>query len=199
MTTNKADFEASYEYISKQLDNLDKRLFYHGKHHTIDDVLPCAIFLCKEENLSEADTLLVKTAALYHDVGFLDQYEKNEPQGCQWAQKSLPKFGYSKEQIEQICIIIMATQLPQSPKNHLSEVMCDADLGHLGSNKYFLRAESLRLELESMNEKEIDLKAWNNGNIKFLENHKYFTKSANKHFKSIKESWIEKVKKLNQN
>eukprot|EP01080_Neovahlkampfia_damariscottae_P012462 gene12462-6213_t len=35
MTTNKADFKASYEYISKQLDNLDKRLFYHGKHHTL--------------------------------------------------------------------------------------------------------------------------------------------------------------------
>ena len=191
-----ANFDAAYEYIFKQLDNLDKNLYYHGKHHTIEDVLPCAIFLCKEENLNDEETLLVKTAALYHDVGFLDQYEKNEPKGCEWAQKSLPNFGYSEKQIEQICIIIMATQLPQTPKNSMSEVMCDADLGHLGSKKYFLRAEALRLELELTYKKEIDLKSWNEGNIKFLENHKYFTKSGNKHFKEIKESWIQKTKNL---
>jgi uncharacterized protein len=193
---SEANFEGAYEYISKQLENLDKRLWYHGKHHTIDDVLPCAIFLCKEENLTEEETLLVKTAALYHDVGFLDQYEKNEPKGCDWSRKTLPNFNFSSEQIEKICEIIMATQLPQSPKDHLAQIMCDADLGHLGSEKYFLRAEGLRLELEQMNSKEIDVKAWNCGNIKFLENHNFFTKSAQKHFGEKKQNWINKMKEI---
>jgi uncharacterized protein len=63
--------------------------------------------LSKEENISEEDTLLVKTAALFHDTGFLDQYEKNEPQGCDRARKYLPQCGYSSEQIEKICVMIM--------------------------------------------------------------------------------------------
>jgi hypothetical protein len=40
--------------------------------------------------------------------------------GCERAKKYLPDFGYNDDEIDKICNCIMATQLPQNPKNHLS-------------------------------------------------------------------------------
>jgi len=72
-------------------NQLDSNLFYHGIHHTFDDVLPNSIRIIQEMShlLTEEDTLIVKTViALYHDTGFLDQYDKNEPKGCERATES---------------------------------------------------------------------------------------------------------------
>jgi hypothetical protein len=93
----------------------------------------------------------------------------------------------------------MATQLPQNPQDHLSELMCDADLGHLGTEKASLRGESLRLEIMMVNNKEISLKDWNKTNLNFYKNHKYFTKSAEKLFGSSKEKLIKMTEELFQN
>ena len=138
-----------------------------------------------------------KTAALFHDTGFLDVYAKNEPQGCERARKYLPQFGYSPDQIETICKCIMATQLPQSPGDcKLSQVLCDADLGHLGTDLYFLKSESLRLELSRVHKKPITPLDWNVSNLEFLQKHNYFTKSANRLLKPVKENNLELNKKL---
>lgn len=69
MKPQKPDFEGAQSLVYSQLQNLDKNLYYHGIHHTFDDVLPNAIKLCKAENLSEEETLIVKTSALFHDTG----------------------------------------------------------------------------------------------------------------------------------
>jgi predicted metal-dependent HD superfamily phosphohydrolase len=193
MSQKVPDFDAAKSFVFSELSQLDGRLWYHGRHHTFEDVLPNAEILCKSEGLSPEDTLLVKTAALYHDTGFLDIYDKNEPYGCDRARKSLPRFGYSDEQIESICVMIMATQLPQSPKNHLSEIVCDADLAHLGGDHIFLRAESLRLEIEQYKGVKTNLRSFNEGNIKFFKNHKYFTESAKKTLQPKKEKSIQQL------
>ena len=102
------------------------------------------------------------------------------------ARKTLPNFGYDEKQIDHICEMIMATQLPQNPKDLLGKIVCDSDLGHLGSIRCNLRAEGLRLELSLIHNKEISLVKWNEGNIKFYENHTYFTESAKRLFNEAK-------------
>lgn len=117
----------------------------------------------------------------------MEQYDKNEPIGCRMAQEILPDFDYSTDLIEKICKCIMATQLPQDPKGYLpAMIVCDADLGHLGTELFFLRSEFLRLELSKQFNKPITLRSWNTGNIQFLKNHKYWTKSAIEKFDPIK-------------
>jgi uncharacterized protein len=195
MTT--PDFERAKQLVFKQLDALDPNLFYHGKHHTVDYVLPASLILSKEQGLTEEQTLIVKTAALFHDVGFLDQYEKNEPQGVERAKAALPDLGYSSEQIEEISKCIMATQLPQSPgENILAQIVCDSDLYHAGTNKYFLNSESLRLELCAVKSIQISQRKWHEGNIKFLESHTYFTDAAKKLLQPIKEKNLQETKEL---
>lgn len=187
-------FDKVKEQVYHDLGNLDKRLYYHGRHHTFDDVVPTAEMLCKEEKLTEEETLLVKTAALFHDTGFLDQYDKNEPFGCERARKLLPSYGYNDKQIDHICEMIMATQMPQNPKDKLAQIVCDADLGHLGQDRCFFRAEGLRLELDLIKGIKSTIREWNERNLVFYEKHHYWTDSAKRLLQKRKEKTIQEVK-----
>jgi uncharacterized protein len=183
-----ADFEGAKKLVAKQLKQLDKNLIYHGRTHTMEDVLPNAILLIQHTDLTPEEALIVKTAALFHDTGFLDQYDLNEPMGCERARRYLPQFGYTPEQISHICDCIMATQMPQSPKDLLAQLVCDADLGHLGSEVFFLRSEALRLELIKMGKMKYTTPyEWNKSNVPFLQKHRYFTDAAKKVFQPRKE------------
>lgn len=95
---SKINFEAVKKHVWDLLEKLDPNLyFYHSRDHTFVDVLPAAIELGKQEGISEEEMLLVSTAALYHDVGYLDVYEKNEPFGAKRAREELPSFGYAQQ------------------------------------------------------------------------------------------------------
>ena len=89
-----------------------------------------------KENINEKDTELIKMAAMFHDSGFIKKYDDNEVIGCKIAKEFLPEFGYSQEEIETICGMILATHTPQNPKNKLEEVLADADLDYLGRASY---------------------------------------------------------------
>ena len=107
----------------------------------------------------------------------------------------LPNYGYNKWQIEIISGIIMATKLPQNPKTKLQEIMCDADLDNLGREDFFVKTESLRLELEKHGIKKTPLE-WAKDTVKFLESHTYFTDAAKKLRQKGKENNIRKLKAI---
>ena len=65
------DYRSAKKYILQRLEHeLSDHLYYHGVHHT-KDVLKITKKLCKDEKVSKTDTTLLKTAALFHDAGFL--------------------------------------------------------------------------------------------------------------------------------
>ena len=193
------NFQKIYDLVKQKLSLLPKNLFYHGPHHTLEDVFPKTIELAVAEHCSPKQILLLGLAALFHDVGYLEQYDKNEPNGARIADEEIRKifdiqkqnsdivkknddedeFVLFEEDIEEIKKIIMATQLPQNPGDDLlCQIICDADLGHLGTDLFFLRGEGLRLELNAVKGFKISPRKWNEDNTKFLKNHKYFTKTA---------------------
>jgi predicted metal-dependent HD superfamily phosphohydrolase len=173
------DYSKAKEYI---LDRMEKEVpldfRYHNLRHSLD-VLQAAERLASAENISGKDLELLKTAALFHDSGFIFQYIRNEPVGCEIARQSLPEFGYEKADIEKICGMIMATAIPQNPRNHLEQILCDADLDYLGRDDFETIAETLRDELKLMG-REFATKEWIAFELDFMERHKYFTASARK-------------------
>jgi uncharacterized protein len=167
------------DYIEQKLrKSLSPTLTYHGLHHTFDVVEACKKLAIKEGIKDEGSLLLLETAALYHDLGFISTYRGHEEEACRIAGLTLPKFGFSKDQIEKVSSMIMATKIPQSPKNHLEQIIADADLDYLGRDDFEEISNSLYQELL---EREIvsDIKAWNRIQVDFLSSHKYWTKSAN--------------------
>lgn len=202
----KPNFEAAKEYVFSRLEReLPKNLYYHGVHHTRNDVLPTAERLGQMEGVTSEDMILLKTAALHHDIGYLEQYTKNEPVGTRMAKEILPEFGYNEKQIQRIGEIIMTTQLQniegklmQVPKENdlLQKIMCDADLDSLGREDFFQVGHTLKREFEAYGVMKTDLRGWYKGQITFLEGHKYFTNAAKKLREEGKKKNLEEVYKL---
>ncbi len=188
------NYKNAEKYIIKRLQgDLPEGLHYHGIHHT-KDVCEAVERLAIWEGVKGEELYLLKTAALYHDAGFIHSYESNEPIGANLAKEMLPNFGYTEEQIQQVIELISATKMPQTPTNHLEEIMCDSDLDYLGRDDFYPIAESLRRELVEFGKLEDDPLRWVEMNIGFLSSHSYFTKSSQARRQPQKEKRIEELK-----
>ena len=170
-------YDQLYSFVISELENkLAKNLTYHNVSHT-KNVIDNAIFIGEKEQISGHELTLLKSAALLHDVGFLENHLNHESLGCDFAKKHLPDFEYSTQEIDAICKMILATKLPQTPKNHLSEILCDADLFYIGNNEYEIYADKLFSEFKH-NEILITQEVWHKRQIDFLNSHHFFTKTA---------------------
>jgi uncharacterized membrane-anchored protein YitT (DUF2179 family)/predicted metal-dependent HD superfamily phosphohydrolase len=170
-------FEEARGFLINKLENeLPKNLYYHNSLHTTE-VLSAVEELAAMENISAEDLLLIKTAALFHDSGFLSVYDEHEEASCDLATTLLPDFGYSPETIKAVCSLIRATHIPQSPQDKNARILCDADLYYLGTKDYKENAENLFLELQAFHFIKTRTE-WAEKQIKFLEEHVYFTQSA---------------------
>lgn len=168
------DYRAAKKFILAKLrKELPPELYYHSVEHTLD-VLAATERLCQQENVSAYHTELLKTAALFHDAGFTISHLEHERLGCKIVKASLPDFGYATAEIGQICGMIMATRIPQSPQNKLEEILSDADLDYLGRTDFYVIGQRLYRELKQRNP-DFSISAWDAIQISFLEKHSFFT------------------------
>ena len=164
-------------HIIKVLEKgLSEKLHYHSIEHT-KDVVKAVERIALMEGVTDEGLFLLKSAATYHDAGFVEQYDKNEPVGARLAEEILPKYGYTKQHIETIKELIYVTQIPHQPKNKLEEIMCDADLDYLGRDDFHEIADKLRRELKEHGKIDSDRK-WDEIQLSFLTMHKYFTETS---------------------
>lgn len=172
------DYQGVKTFVTKKLINeLSSSLFYHDLNHTMD-VLGSVERLALLENVTEEDTILMKTASLFHDSGMLKTYIGHEEASCEFTLETLPGFGYSQNDISLINSMIMATKLPQNAKSKLEQIICDADLDYLGRDDFFMISHRLKLEWNLFKLRTTTLKEWYFLQIDFLSRHTYFTKSA---------------------
>ncbi len=158
-------------------DGLSGSLTYHDLNHTLD-VTEQSLAIAKEEGITDRVMLEeLEIASLYHDTGFLFMYVDHEDKGCELAREQLPAFGISAERIENICGLIMATKIPQSPRNALEKIICDADLDYLGRIDFFETGDKLRRELIAYKFINDD-QDWEERQLSFLQTHEYFTRTS---------------------
>lgn len=183
-------------YMLQQLrEGLAPTLTYHGLHHTLD-VVEIANQLADAESITDPQArALLHTAALYHDAGFLTTYADHERAGCDLARQTLPGFGYTPAQIAQVCGMIMATRIPQSPQTPLERILCDADLDYLGRPDFELIARTLFTELVTHRGMTDEL-TWNRLQVSFLETHHYWTATAKTRREAAKQAHLDQLRRL---
>jgi len=155
---------------------LSDKLLYHSVNHSID-VVQAVERIALSEGVTDEGLFLLKTAAILHDAGFVKQYENNESIGAAMAAEWLPKYGYTERHIKTIVELIHVTEIPHRPINKLQEIICDADLDYLGRDDFEEISNRLRLELRGMGKIDSD-RAWDEIQVDFLKNHKFFTKTS---------------------
>ncbi len=167
---------AEVHILARLREGLPANRSYHCYDHTLD-VYRTAITIAAAEGVSGEDLDLLKTAALFHDSGFLIQDDEHEKGSCGIARETLPAFGYSPAHIERICTMIMATKIPQDPTDELARILCDADLDYLGRPDFFRIGATLFNEFKRYGVLSTE-REWNELQVRFLEKHRYFTKRS---------------------
>jgi uncharacterized membrane-anchored protein YitT (DUF2179 family)/predicted metal-dependent HD superfamily phosphohydrolase len=174
---SKIQFDIVYSYLISKLEaDLPLHLGYHDVDH-VKSVIEVCEKIGKAEGINDEEMLLLRTAALFHDSGFLKRYVDHEEASCVIASEILPRFGYTDEQIKGINKLIMVTRLPQQPDDKLGQILCDADLHYLGTDRYFQSAEYLYHEFKNISLVK-NRRDWQRKQVQFLGAHHYFTQTA---------------------
>ncbi len=154
---------------------------YHNLSHTTD-VVEVSDIIALDERLSSDDKEILLIAAWFHDTGHFNCCKGHEDQSAKFAKEFLNKESYPKENIDKVIACIKATEVPQNPSNKLEEIICDADLQHLGMTDLEERTAELRKEFEIKGIKKLDDIDWLKSSLEFLSNHRFFTDYAIKNF-----------------
>lgn len=158
------------------LDLLEKvnHFPYHNINHTLD-VYSRSEYLADKEfvHLEEKTDLLL--AALFHDTGFIEQYNQNEAIGARIARKYLEAINWREERISRIEWIIMATVVFSKPNNNLEQIIQDADFDNLGRKDCLTKTMSLKKELKIISKINIPTRDWLMSSYWLFRIHKYNT------------------------
>jgi hypothetical protein len=100
----------------------------------------------------------------------------------------------------------MATKMPQSPDVFLEQIVCDADLFHLGTDEFFDNDKLMFKEVNALHNTEINKQDWRRKSIQFLKDHHYHTdycqvllnEGKQKNLKKLESKVVEIEKKTNK-
>ena len=177
---------------------------YHNLNHTTE-VVDAVNEIAAAEGVGGDDLELLIIAAWFHDSGYVKVCKGHEEVSVEYAKEFLDLNNYPREKTEKIISMIRATKIPQSPKNHLEQILCDADLHHLGTKVFEEKGDLFRLEIEKRGDGACTDQEWLEISERFFRNHNFFTNYAREKFgiqKNINfikiEKQLKKLKKKNR-
>lgn len=173
-------------------EKLPAHFSYHNTDHTLYVQLK-AEEIARQEQCTEEEIKLIRTAALWHDVGCIVSFYGHEEESCKIAQQYLPLYDFSENEIAVIFGIIRATKIPQSPTNRLEEIVADADLEYLGTDLAAPLAQKLYEELLHLHP-QLTKEQWNHVQISFLQKHQYFTAYCRNVKEPAKQDYLNSLK-----
>jgi predicted metal-dependent HD superfamily phosphohydrolase len=150
---------------------------YHNLLHT-QQTVDAAEEIIEGSKLNKSDAEIVLLAAWFHDAGYTEGAEGHEERGAGIASEFLREKNYPPEKIQSIARCIRATKIPQSPRTLLEEIVCDADMSHLGKKRLLERSDLLRMEMELRTGTMFTDLEWIRRNVEFATAGKFFTAYA---------------------
>jgi predicted metal-dependent HD superfamily phosphohydrolase len=166
-------YQQKIETLTRVVAELMPKLPYHNFGHAVE-VYTAVSTLAGLGEVNSEDRFLLKSAALLHDIIFVPGRTDNEERSASFARQYLPRIDYSVEQSRKVGDLVLATKMPQKPRDYMEQLLCDADLYNLGGDEFFDRGEKLRQELGLPKE------TWDEFQLGFLREHQYHTDVARK-------------------
>lgn len=187
--------EKSRAYAEATLAQLTNAYAYHNVLHT-QKVAAAAKEIGEKSGLNADQMETVLIASWFHDTGYAQNCEDHEQIAIATAKQLLKEWGAPDAKIEAVTRAIQATKMPQNPQDIVDKVMCDADLYHLSHEALLESGDQLREELAKTKDKQFTDKEWEEYNLKFLQDHRYFTEYGKAELEPKKQKNIKKLKKL---
>jgi len=162
-------------YVEKELSGLQGH-FYHHFWHALE-ISKRSVEIAKKEGLNTHLQELLEIAGLFHDIGFRERYEKNEPLWALHAKKYLQNISYPPSDIDTIYRIIIATDMQIPANDLLEEIIKDADIDNLGREDFWEKWEWLRQELIHVYKKDIPQLEWYKSSLILMQQAQFFTQT----------------------
>jgi predicted metal-dependent HD superfamily phosphohydrolase len=148
-------------------------LLYHNLAHT-ERVAMRVKEIAAGCSLDAEDLFISSAAAWFHDVGHLFGISQgHEERSILIMQEYCRRLPVNRTALESIGQAILATHFPYEPKTLTSEVLCDADSYHLGTEEFLLSDDLVKQEFELRN--KFLPGSWNKATLYVLEKHHFFT------------------------
>jgi predicted metal-dependent HD superfamily phosphohydrolase len=177
------------------INKLDKSIHFHTLQHTQEVLAGCET-MADYYHLEDEDRFALMLAAWFHDTGYTGgKALGHENVSVELATKFLNEHKVSQQVINKVIGCISATRLPQTPHTLIEQIICDADLFHLGTSDFREKNRLLREELNDFGSLGLSKKDWRKKNIEFLSKHTYFTSYAKEHLDPLKQVYLQELNK----
>lgn len=187
--------EEAQKYVSDLiLAKVNKSVKFHTLQHT-QEVVAASEQMAAYYQLPDEDHFALSLAAWFHDTGYSSGQAKNhEAVSIGLATDFINGHQIGQAVLDKVTGCINATRLPQNPAHLIEQIICDADLFHLGTEDFKEKNRLLREELNGFGGQGISKKEWRKKNIEFLEHHKYFTSYGIQNLEPLKEIYLAELK-----
>lgn len=174
-------------------ENVPDKFVFHDFEHTVQTVAAVRT-IAEGCQLAEHEINLLELATWFHDTGYSQGPEDHETRSCSNAERFLTA-KVSAEDLAQVLACIRATKVPQQPESLLEQIICDADLSHLGMEIYWDRTGKLRQEFVLTRNKIMSDQEWVDFELNFMLTHEYHTAVAQELFNKRKAKHIQQLLK----
>jgi len=185
---------AAQDYVSDLFINkVDKAIHFHTLQHTQEVLAGCET-MADYYRLEDEDRFALMLAAWFHDTGYsTGKAMGHENASIELAARFMNQHRVSPQVVDKVIGCINATRLPQTPHSLIEQIICDADLFHLGTSDFKEKNKLLREELNDFGNMDLSKKDWRKKNIEFLTRHVYFTSYAKENLDPLKQVYLEEL------
>lgn len=189
------NIEKAKRYVNQLLSPMEDH-YYHEYSHALE-VMQRAMYLSQKEWLNDDEIEMMGLAAIFHDTGFIIQYDNNEPIWAKIAENYLKSILYPGDKIKRIEEIILATDPKYlTPKNIYEEIIKDADMDNLWREDFFDKSNKLKKEIETIKHIKINDPEWKHGLVELLTEHKFYTRTQKEERDRKKEVMKHKLEEM---
>jgi len=165
----------SEKYVSALLaEKLPENITYHNFSHTLR-IKKNAELIGERSKLAPDEMNILRIGALFMNAGYVNSYEQSHEESAGIASAFLAEHGVDQPTIEKIAGVIRAARIPQSPKDKVAEVLCDADMMFIAADdaigQFDLLVDETAMQQPNTRKRQFFEKGW----INFLTTHTYFT------------------------
>jgi len=184
------------EHVRVYLTNKLSQLYcYHNLQHT-ENVINAINEIADGMRLNDQQRMILLVAGWFHDVGYVSKIEGHEQLGARMAERFLKEKKVDAEDIRQVKSCILSTMYPQHPESILEQVICDADLLHLGQKDFLHKSALLREEWSLTTKVTYTDDQWHGLNLEFISKHVFHTEYCKENYDKRKNKHILFLTKL---
>ena len=170
------------EYVIKMFDEEAPPNLYFHNSALVKNIGNQVDLLSNTEKLSEEEYINLRLAAIFLFSGFISDYNRPMEGSCQIVEEVLPKFGFTKKNVETTKMII-SNFFDQKRESTSDNILYDASYDYFGRVDFIRLIEKL-LKEETEYGKVRDSKEWLHNQMQILSEHEFIS-SAAKLLKSI--------------